>query len=268
MQGHNRILAAARLQVYFLAGEYSKTIKEKSLFIQDIIRYRRNRNRRKKDTQEHSLLGTEEGRSLYWNKLAERCKKSSMIELLENVLTLEGDIVECGVFRGDSLRMICKAACESKPGIEKRIWGLDTFEGFPEYSVGLNDTSPFRPLSRLRIKFADAQDAITLLSNFASTFDIDLVLKKGFFKDTLAEIADRKFCFIHIDCDTYNSHMECLSALYDNLVPGGVIVYDDYMSSAWPGARRAIDEFLAEKPESVQVLRSREYEAWFSIKPV
>ena len=188
-----------------------------------------------------------------------------MIELLEGALRLDGDVMECGVFRGATLRMICKAVRDSV-GRRKTILGLDTFAGFPETNISSVDASPFRPLARLQGKFRDAGDAPALLGNFAEAFDIDLDLRRGRFQDTLPELEDRRFCFIHLDCDTYRSHMQCLIALYDKLLSGGVFVYDDYGSKEWPGASSAVDDFLAGKPETVQICCSREREAWYTVK--
>ena len=235
------------------------------MFVREALRRRRNAKRRAKDVAVAALLGSEKGRSLYWRNLAEECARSSMIELLEKAVSLEGDLIECGVFRGGSIRMICKTV-RDLVGRKKTVFGLDSFEGFPETSFSSADTKLFRPVSRLKGKFQDASDVPGLLTDFAEAFDIVLNLRKGFFEDTLPELVDRRYCFIHLDCDTYNSHRECLHALFDRLVPGGVIVYDDYCSKAWPGATEAIDQFLADKPQTVELLCSRERPAWYTIK--
>ena len=53
-----------------------------------------------------------------------------MIALLERSLVLDGDVIECGVFRGDTLRMIAKTV-HGMTGRGKAVLGLDTFKGFP-----------------------------------------------------------------------------------------------------------------------------------------
>ncbi len=74
-----------------------------------------------------------------------------MIALLERALALDGDVIECGVFRGGSLRTICKTVRDTV-GRRKTVFGLDTFAGFPAGSISAVDTSPFRPVSRLQGK--------------------------------------------------------------------------------------------------------------------
>ncbi len=58
---------------------------------------------------------------------------------------------------------------------------------------------------------------------------------KGYFSDTLPQFSDTPFCFIHLDRDIYSSYKECLQLLYENLTPGGVVVFDDYRAPKRPG---------------------------------
>ena len=72
--------------------------------IRKLLRDRKNARRVSRDNARDALLKTAEGRDEYIDQLAAECEKSSLIALLEDALTHRGDIVECGVFRGDSLR--------------------------------------------------------------------------------------------------------------------------------------------------------------------
>ena len=76
-------------------------------------------------------------------------------------------------------------------------------------------------------------------------------LVKGFFDQTLRTY-ERPIALLHLDCDLYQSYMDALRWLYDRVVPGGLILFDEYEDPAFPGGRKAIDEFLATKPEQVQ----------------
>ena len=72
---------------------------------------------------------------------------------------------------------------------------------------------------------------------------------KGFFPDTAGPVADNKFCLVHVDVDIYQSVRDCLEFFYPRLVSGGFMVFDDYEGKNCPGVRKAIDEFLVDKPE-------------------
>ena len=76
-------------------------------------------------------------------------------------------------------------------------------------------------------------------------------LIKGFFEDTLPRISEERFSLAHLDCDLYTSYKTCLEFVYPRMLPGGVIVLDDYRlpANVYPGADKAVDEFFADKPE-------------------
>ena len=74
-------------------------------------------------------------------------------------------------------------------------------------------------------------------------------LRKGWVPETFAGLEDEVFCFAHIDLDLYEGVRDTLSFVYPRLSPGGIIVLDDYGFASCPGARRAVDEFFADKPE-------------------
>jgi len=74
---------------------------------------------------------------------------------------------------------------------------------------------------------------------------------KGWIPERFAQVHDRKFAFVHIDVDLYQPTRDTLEFFYERVTPGGVIVCDDYGSTLCPGARKAMDEFLADKPETL-----------------
>ncbi len=232
--------------------------------LRNFLRQRRAAKRMSLDDEFYDLLETPAGRETFLETLSGECEKSSLIYLLEGVLELPGDIVECGVYRGASLRRIAKTAKDRTP--EKTVFGLDSFEGFPEDGVTDADSSAARSVNRLAGKFRDAFDVPQRLERFGTAFDLNLELRKGYFEHTLPGIVEREFCFIHIDCDTYAGHIEVLDALYDRLVPGGCIVFDDYNDDAWPGATKATDEFFADRPGTVELCTERSEPAWFVTK--
>ena len=73
---------------------------------------------------------------------------------------------------------------------------------------------------------------------------------KGLFSDTLHQIENKTFCFVHIDADIYSSVLECCDFFYTRLVNGGIMVFDDYGFLSCPGAKKAVDQFFQDKIES------------------
>ena len=74
---------------------------------------------------------------------------------------------------------------------------------------------------------------------------------RGWIPERFAEVADRRFAFVHIDVDLYQPTLDSVAFFYQRLVPGGIIVCDDYGFTTCPGATRAMDEFMADKPEHI-----------------
>jgi asparagine synthase (glutamine-hydrolysing) len=71
---------------------------------------------------------------------------------------------------------------------------------------------------------------------------------KGLFQDTM-HFAE-PVALAHVDGDWYESVMTCLTRLDPVLVPGGVMVIDDY--DAWSGCRAAVDEFLGTRSNAYE----------------
>jgi len=162
--------------------------------------------------------------------------------LLEQTLaTCPGDIAECGVYRGGSARLLYDTMRAG--GTPRRLFLCDTFRGMPEadpaadfHRVGdFGDTS----LTQVRAEFAGADD---------------VQLVPGIIPGSLAPLAERRFCFVHIDLDLYISVLAAARFFYDRVSPGGYLIFDDYGFSTTPGARRAVDEFFAGKRETPLVL--------------
>jgi len=68
---------------------------------------------------------------------------------------------------------------------------------------------------------------------------------KGKVEDTLPEPAIGSIALLRLDTDWYESTRHELETLYDNLVPGGILIIDDY--GHWSGSRKAVDEFIAQR---------------------
>ncbi len=73
----------------------------------------------------------------------------------------------------------------------------------------------------------------------------DAALLKGWVPDVFAELPETKWAFVHLDLDLYEPTLAGLEYFWPRLVPGGVIVNDDYLSDLFPGAGIAWDEFCA-----------------------
>jgi ADP-heptose:LPS heptosyltransferase len=148
-----------------------------------------------------------------------------------------GDIAELGVYKGNTGYMLASLARK----IGATAYLLDTFEGFSQDDLAGVDANK-------KMEFADT--SLEQVRDFVGNPNVRFV--KGFFPDTSDQIPEHaKFSLVHIDCDLYQPFKAALHFFYDRLVPGGFLIMHDYASLHWDGAERAVDEFFADKPESV-----------------
>ncbi|WP_184852978.1 TylF/MycF/NovP-related O-methyltransferase [Paraburkholderia tropica] len=148
-----------------------------------------------------------------------------------------GDFAELGVHRGHSARFLASIARR----LGRKTFLLDTFEGFHKGDLGENERA-------LAGAFANTTlDAVRRLVGEEETLYI-----KGRFPETAGQFPDDvSFALAHIDCDLGEPMMAGLQYFYPRMTPGGFIIMHDYNSLYWDGAEKAIDDFFADKPESV-----------------
>jgi len=217
----------------------------------------------------------------------------------ENDLIANGDIIECGVFNGRSI--IATAMLLKKIGSEKKVYGYDSFGGFPPVYHAKDELSYFEKLiddKAITKKHFDAvKRNIELRSlsiddlnvkNISSSGDFsncsldflqrkldfleldNVVLVKGDFKDTMKKDKGPKKIFAAlIDCDLYSSYHNSFEFIWPRLNKGGLCFLDEYYSLKFPGARAATNEFLSDKSFRLVMQNppeEDEFERWAVIK--
>jgi O-methyltransferase len=71
----------------------------------------------------------------------------------------------------------------------------------------------------------------------------------GFIPDTFAGLELARLAFAHVDVDLYQSALDCIEFVYPRLVPGGILVFDDYGFPSCTRAREATDQAFAARRE-------------------
>jgi len=154
--------------------------------------------------------------------------------ILEQSKHLDGSIIEIGTWQGGTGALIATKA--ELCGISDTVYLCDTFSGV--VNAGIND-SEYRGGEH-------SDTSIDLVENFISK---KMKLKntkilKGIFPQETSHLIDKeeKFRFCHVDVDVYQSSKDVIDWIWDKIVIGGIIVFDDYGFYRTGGVRMFVDE--------------------------
>jgi O-methyltransferase len=161
--------------------------------------------------------------------------------LARQALHIEGCFYEGGVFRGGTALVLAELLRQEGRG--RLLHLFDTFAGMPE-------TDAVRDLHRPG-DFADTSLDVVKRTVGSDPF---IVYHPGLIPDTFKGREGDRIVFAHLDLDIYRSMLDACAFIYPCLVQGGFLVFDDYGAMSCPGARQAVDEYFADKPEVPLVL--------------
>lgn len=192
----------------------------------------------------------------------------SMIKAMDYVIEnqIEGDIVECGVWRGGSMMVAAKILYEKKQQ-NKTLYLYDTYEGMTQ--PGINDVA-FDGNHAQELFNETPQWCYATLEdvkrNMESTNYDPTKIKyiKGKVEETIPENIPQKISILRIDTDWYESTLHELNYLYPLLVPGGVLIIDDF--GHWKGCRKAVEEYFSSSKFKI-FLNRIDYTGRIGIKP-
>lgn len=230
-------------------------------------------------------------------------KLASVLSWLEREgWNVPGDIIEAGCFRGRTL--LAFALFLRERGIDKKVYGYDTFSGFPPVYHAYDHVSQFGVLHE-QGRISDAHFAMVkrnqeIKAALRKSVDADAISSSGDFSDTSREALEAKIAFLSLedyvvlvqgtfedtmragradgpaqicaaslDCDLYSSYEVALPFIWERAAPGALLYLDEYFSLKFPGARIAVDVFAAEHgvtPERL-VTESDGFERWALRKP-
>jgi O-methyltransferase len=171
---------------------------------------------------------------------------------------IAGAVVECGTWRGGSLALLSWAFRRSSD--PRELWAFDSFEGVPP--PGPNDPpSAHRGFSEgwCAATAADVRAAIRALGGN----DAEVRIVPGWLEHSLPHAAVGPIALLNVDVDWYDSVMVVLDHLYDRVVAGGIINFDDY--GRWSGCDRAVDDFARKRGLRLTIHPTGRHGAWIRV---
>ena len=170
-------------------------------------------------------------------------------ELYKLVLDVPGDIIECGVYQGNSFTWLANLSVILEPfAINRRIIGFDTFEGFSSIDSSAD------PADVSSDNFADTSYEIISrsLENLDTVRPVNKVnrfeLVKGDIVTSLPKYVDEHpwmtCAMLILDTDLYRPTLTALSTVLPIMPKGAVVVFDEYNYQNFPGETQAVRELL------------------------
>lgn len=173
----------------------------------------------------------------------------ALYEIFKLVLPVKGSIVECGVFRGFGVMSWAKLSAMLEPeNLIRRVYGFDTFAGFP--SVADQDRTSIAevPVGGL---YADSQDELhDLIKEYDRDRFLGHVEKVELIKGDIVETIPRflvehphvVISLLFIDVDLYDPTRAALKHFLPRMPKGAVIAFDELDNPQWPGETLAAME--------------------------
>ena len=186
-------------------------------------------------------------------------------ELYKKIVNKPGHIVECGVFKGNSLVRFASFRDLLESSYSRKIIGFDIFGDFP--------VTQFEPDRKYRDKFVQEAGLCGISEGelndvFKHKNIVNFELVKGDILETVPLYVMKnphlKISLLHIDTDIYEPAIVILQHFYDKVVKGGIIAFDDY--GTFPGETQAVDDFLATRDLEINKLPLSHIPAYI-IKP-
>lgn len=150
---------------------------------------------------------------------------------------LEGDFVECGAYTGVGIKTVIDYL--GGPAFPKKFWGYDMFE---HDDTMLNHSMPEHN--------EDLYERVC--TKFVGYPQIRLV--KGRIPEVFAQGCPERIAYLHIDLNQAPAEIASLENLFDRMVPGGILILDDYEWSAYRSQKIAEDDWFEQRQYRVMPL--------------
>lgn len=183
---------------------------------------------------------------------------ASNLRLVEQALATDkslanGCIVECGTWRGGM-----SAALISVGGRDREYFFFDSFAGLPPpderdgpeaFSWAKNTKGP-RYFNNCSASLSEFLQTIK-----TTNYKPEVVhILQGDIGDTFLTVSTPPVAILRVDVDWYRSTAQCLDKFWDYVIPGGIIILDDYYD--WEGCRKAVHDFLSSRHASEAINQS------------
>jgi O-methyltransferase len=154
-----------------------------------------------------------------------------------HAVQLEGDLVECGVYRGGLARAIVDYV--GFGALDKHFYLFDTFSGIPDQAISPAE----RALGRSSSEFDECYAAVCeTFRPFPNVHPI-----RGIVPDSLPQAPIERVAYLSLDMNVYQPEIAAAEYFWPRMSSGGIILLDDYGFRRYIMEKYAFDEFAARK---------------------
>ena len=196
-------------------------------------------------------------------------------ELFKKVIGIKGCIVECGVYLGSGIMTWAKLSATLEPySFLRKIYGFDTFEGFPSVSdADLTGTGAVAEVGRLKPSY----DAFSELKDCIKEFDKTrylshkekVILIKGNALVTIPEFLKHNqhllVSLLYLDFDLYEPTLLAIDNFLPRMPKGSIIAFDELNDEKSPGETKALLEALNLNDHKLECFPFEPHISWITI---
>lgn len=176
---------------------------------------------------------------IYHNDQVSDAETAKILALARASLSVAGDFVEMGCFRGDTSILLAEILRDEEAARGKSLWLYDSFAGLPDKSAA--DQSALGEAFQAGALTASQREvkARFLRANLKVPHIV-----KAWFVDLKPDDLPPKIAFAFLDSDLYDSVKTSLALVAPKMSSGGLMLVHDYQNPALPGVTLAVDEFI------------------------
>lgn len=195
-------------------------------------------------------------------------------ELFKKIIDVPGSIIECGVLHGGGLMAFAQISALLEPrNHTRKIFGFDTFAGFPSVSEGDKASiSEFAKKGGLAVdSYEDLKKSIALFeSNKLINHISQVELIKGDGSVTIPKFVEANpqlvVSLLYLDFDLYEPTKIALKNFIPRMPKGSIIVFDELNAKFWPGETKALLDEIGISKFRIQRFNFDAYRAYSIIE--
>ena len=167
----------------------------------------------------------------------------TLVWAARSAIAHEGDLVECGVFKGDMSWVV--ATILGDKIADRNFYLYDSFEGFSPRLSSATDFPDDPDFLKMANKiYRDPAIYETVVKKFSGMPHVKII--RGFLPDTFKIALPERIAFLHVDLNSPAAEIAVLEQLFDRVVSGGYIVFDDYGWKQFKKQRDAENRFMTD----------------------